>query len=194
MNDLMQQQDLLQKEGYNLLEKCQLIETLEEIGQTSIVGSLQTGLMTWRDIDIEVVVNKIDKEDARKVIDHVINYASRRVDFSIIDNTALIEPHHPKGLYLGIRYELATQKTWKIDIWFLDNTDSHANEYTLKLKERLTDESRQIILDIKSQIDHSPKYAKEIYSTDIYDAVLDKGVKSLDEFKEYLKKLGKSLE
>ena len=51
----------LQKEAYEVLEKLDLLNILSTYGKPEIVGSLATGLMTWRDIDLEVV-DKIDED------------------------------------------------------------------------------------------------------------------------------------
>ncbi len=48
-------------------------------------------------------------------------------------------------------------------------------------------------LQIKEQISSNPLYRKEIFSTDIYEAVLNHGVKDLKEFKSYLESIGKIL-
>ncbi|MCL4417194.1 MAG: hypothetical protein M1365_10940, partial [Actinobacteria bacterium] len=59
---------------------------------------------------------------------------------------------------------------------------------TLELKEK-----RLIILQIKEALIKNKKYKIEIFSIDVYKAVLEKGVKNLEEFKEYLKSVGKNL-
>ena len=147
--------------------------------------------MTWRDIDLEVVVTKLNKGQITKIIDHLLNLSKCRIDFTFIDNTNSHKPSMPTGFYLGIKYEVERDKTWKIDIWIIV---SHANGYlnTIKLKNQLTEQTKLSILDIKNQVADHPKYkAKEIQSVDIYDAVLNHGVHNLEEFKTYLQKIRK---
>jgi len=64
---------------------------------------------------------------------------------------------------------------------------------TQELKEKLTKEKIEIILHLKSILDSNPKYRKEIFSTDIYEAVLESDVIDINGFKKYLEKSGKSL-
>jgi hypothetical protein len=59
------------------------------------------------------------------------------------------------------------------------------------IKEKLTEESKKTILEIKSQVHDNPNYHKLFSSTDIYEAVLLQRVKNLSEFKNYLKKIDK---
>ena len=43
-----------QEKAYEILESYQLIDKLEKIGKTSVIGSLKMGLMVSNDIDIDV--------------------------------------------------------------------------------------------------------------------------------------------
>ena len=60
--------------------------------------------------------------------------------------------------------------------------------------QKLNPDNKKIILEIKSAIADNPQYRKNIFSVDIYNAVLKEGVKDLDQFKAYLKKTNKSLD
>ena len=53
-------------------------------------------------------------------------------------------------------------------------------------KQKLNPENILSILEIKSQCWKDPGYRRTFSSSDIYDAVLEHGVKSLEEFREYL--------
>lgn len=189
-DDLLKQQKKLQKEGKKVLEELKIIEILSKFGKPKIVGSFGSGLMSWRDIDIELekeikdeqyweVVNKLFYEPSLKYLT-LINFKNSK------------NPITPKGLYIGIKYWY-DDKEWKIDVWFIPPRKSGTENYNEWIKDKINDENRKIILEIKSQIHDNPKYRKSIFSIDIYKAVIENGVTDLDGFKKYLEKTGRNL-
>ena len=189
--DLISEQNKLQAEAKQVLDELNLDKLLSVIGEISILGSYSLSLMTWRDIDIHVVSPNI-------FLDNIFDLAKKLLatndvrKIELQDNSERkINKHHPDGYYLCIKFRDKNQ--WKIDIWFLRNPDESTNKYTEDLKDRLTDEAKIIILDIKNQISNNPKYRKSIFSTDIYDAVMNENVSNLVEFEKYLEGKGKNL-
>lgn len=192
MNDLIKQQEELQHEAHQVLDKLGLIDKLSKIGEVTIVGSLELGLMVWRDIDIEVYVEKSDKEQIIKLMGDLVRQEDR-VDFIFLDNLIFKKERFPNGLYLGVTTGKETHKIWKIDIWFMSGERATGYNDLQTLKPRLNDENKKIILEIKNALWDHPKYKKVVSSKDIYEAVLDHEVKNLEEFKEYLKTINKEL-
>jgi len=191
-NDLVLQQNKLQKEGNSILEKLQLLQFLSKYGKPVITGSLATGLMTWRDIDIELV-------DEKKSFQNLFDTVSYLFGIDNIKNIQLnnnirgrIRANNPDGLYLGFQYQ--DQELWKIDIWFIHNEKQHSGkDDVLWFNNNINEEKRKSILIIKNQMAVHPKYRKTIFSTDIYDAVLKDNITSYEGFIEYLKNKGKIL-
>ena len=192
-NDLILQQNKLQKEGNDILEKLQLLQFLSKYGKPVITGSLATGLMTWRDIDIELV----DESKSSKNLFDTVSYLFG------IDNTKNIQLNNniggrirvenPDGLYLGFQYK-QDQELWKIDIWFIHNEKQHSGKDDVEwFNNNIDEEKRKSILIIKNQMAVHPKYRKTIFSTDIYDAVLKDNITNYEGFIEYLNGKGKSL-
>lgn len=200
--DLMEKQADLQKEAHKILGQLQLIEKLSKYGKPEIIGSLFLGLMVWRDIDIEVENDNLTKEELGELVKNIILDTEYRIDFTVIYNCQFLKPHLPKGTYLGIKFydhlpkeeqSSKSDKIWKIDIWFLPKENLQGSLKTNEIKNNLTDDSKKIILEIKEELWQNPKYKKIITSIDIYEAVLDKGVKNLEEFKNYLKESNREL-
>ena len=86
------------------------------------------------------------------------------------------------------KYQEDKADVWKIDIWF--KKQESRDDW---IRSGLTDETRLAILEIKSEIASNPKYRKSIFSTDIYQAVLEKGVKDLRGFRASLQETGREL-
>jgi hypothetical protein len=189
--DLMRTQNQLQAEAQNILDKMGLISFLEKYGQPIIVGSVAVGLMTWRDIDIEVVVNKVSIEDLLEIAKFLIQNPNIR-NIQLQDNTGLrLNPQNPNGMYVGFKYK--DEKDWKGDIWLLSENQHTGKDDIEWLNTNMTPERKEAILMIKSQIASHPEYRKNIFSMDIYKAVIGKNVTTYGEFLGYLETIGKKL-
>src|SRR3990167_3858078 len=119
MDDLQIQEEL-QKEGRELLEKLDLLNILSLYGKAEIVGSMATGLMTWRDIDIELI-GPIDEEKYWEVVKKIFHTPYYKRTF-VIDFRKSTNPNTPKGLHICIsEYNFKKDgNLWKVDIWFVD--------------------------------------------------------------------------
>ncbi|MBN2047423.1 MAG: hypothetical protein JW750_06240, partial [Anaerolineaceae bacterium] len=57
-----------------------------------------------------------------------------------------------------------------------------------------TPETRLAILRLKTALMNHPAYRRRFFSTDLYHAVLDEGVRTLEAFQTYLREIGLELE
>jgi hypothetical protein len=167
-----------------------LREVLSDYGEVHVVGSYALHLMVWRDLDITIFRAQQDREQffrlggriAELLKPHRMSY---RDEF--IDRTE----KNPTGLYWGVYLGDARKGAWKIDIWTVSPDDPKAAHLgTQSLRERLSDNSRAIILRIKSQLWSHPEYRRTFSSQDIYDAVLDHDVSDIPGFQGYLRGKG----
>lgn len=84
-------------------------------------------------------------------------------------------------------YETEAGHEWKIDLSFwLSEKPRTQLAHLAYLSERLTEETRLAILWIKDIWQHFPSYPYQVGGTDIYDAVLEHGVRTPAQFKVYL--------
>jgi hypothetical protein len=190
--DLLQNQDRLQKEGKELLSKIGLMEFLSRFGTPEVVGSMASGLMVWRDIDIEIVKEKLSEDDYWETVKFLFGIKDLYHNLFIQDFRKSVNPNTPKGLYIGTKID-RNGNTWKLDIWFMPPRQKNELNYNEWIKNNLSDENKKIILQIKNQINNNPKYKKEIFSIDIYKAVFNSGVKDMMGFSKYLSGQGKNL-
>lgn len=203
IRSLVEQQDKLHSEGQSVLDTLALLPELGKCGKPVIVGSFALELLTRRDIDIEVIVDSPNKKNVQGICAYLAGLDLPRIDFSLIDNTVDRVPQLPIGYYLGIRYmdkniPFAERNprnilAWQIDIHFLAEENSTARKKGEEIKSKLTPEKRISIMEIKQNIATNPKYHKEVFSVNIYDAVLDHDVNNLGKFKDYMKAKGVDL-
>jgi hypothetical protein len=185
--DLSQLNLLIQSEADDILYHKGLLEVLRKYGKPHISGSYVLDLMTWRDLDLYLEADHIPEakffELGKELVDLLtpvkMSYRNERQG----KNEAL-----PIGLYWGIYLGNEREGAWKIDIWAVNSKELQDRlTYCDILKRKLTSVTRRKILQIKSQCWKDPEYRRSFLSIDIYQAVLNHGVSTLYEFKEYLK-------
>ena len=176
----------LRREADQLLFGKGLHALLAGYGRVEVVGSYAFRLMTWRDLDICLVVEPLAVptffELGRRVADILTPWRMSFRNERIAKTEGL-----PDGLYWGVYFGDEREAAWKIDIWAISPTEyERLSEYATNIAVRLSESARASILEIKSQCWMKPAYRRAYTSGDIYQAVLDAGVKSLSEFDAYL--------
>ncbi len=185
-HELVAQQQRLQTEASDLRSELGLDAILGAVGEPVVVGSAALGLMTWRDLDITVVCQQLDLASVLDIA-HRIGMLPEVSQVRFRNDTGRwnTDPTYPDGLYLGIECTRSGE-TWNLDIWFVDEPDRQPDLAHLStLAPRLDDEARVAILTIKDAWCRSPIYGSEVTSHQIYEAVLDHGVRTPDEFEEH---------
>ncbi|MFA4954246.1 MAG: hypothetical protein WC641_02965 [Patescibacteria group bacterium] len=194
MPNLVKNQAILQKEASEILDKLGLLDFLSKFGNAKIIGSVALGLMTWRDIDMDLAVDELKEDDYFRTVQYLFNKPEVK-KLLLADNRIrteqIIAQGIPESMYLGIFVRGEGESEWKIDLRFVKDSLVRAEKYIDGIKSRLNDENREIILNIKNTICTHPKYInKEIFGVDIYNSVLDGGVKNLADFIKYLANKG----
>ncbi|MBA2681472.1 MAG: hypothetical protein H0U76_24120 [Ktedonobacteraceae bacterium] len=188
---LLQCQRLLQDEAQQVLDDLTLIEVLSAAGVVKQTGSSTLGLMVWRDVDLQVSSPGLEIAQAFTLLHPLLTHPRvKQVRY-------LHQSDHFKlnGLderyFFMVFYEPEDQPEWKLDISFWLGEGIHPEPVQEAIVQQLTPETRLTILRIKEAWYQLPAYRSEVYSTDIYDAVLQHGVRSLSEFDDYLRARGK---
>jgi hypothetical protein len=180
----MQDNSRLKTEADLVVLTCRLQQLLADYPSWFIGGSYSYDLMCWRDLDIYI----LDPEhDLKKCFDVGYEVTRRLVaNKSRFTNNLGSEPD---GFYWGIKLGDVLQGAWKLDMWFVDQLgyDQHA-EYTTRMNERLTAETRSQILRIKDAYWQRPEFRDTITSDLIYRAVLDNGVTDVDGFDQFVQR------
>lgn len=160
---------------------------LDDYGEVHIIGSYALHLMVWRDLDIHVVQPAIDKKKFFELGGRIATLLSpHRMHYR--DETIVASEGLPPGLYWGIYLGDERAGAWKIDIWATNANDfDPVRVYGERIREQLSDTTRPLILQIKSECWRHPKYRREFASGDIYSAVLEHGVVDIDGFWSFLR-------
>ncbi len=89
--NLIIQADELQQQAFGILKAINLVQYLSKYGQPRIVGSVALGLMTWRDIDIDLEVEGDQKEEDFWYTAKYLLALEKVTLITLVDNRQLIE-------------------------------------------------------------------------------------------------------
>ena len=172
----------LKAEADLIIQKCHLSELLATYPRWFVGGSYSYDLMCWRDLDVYVLDPQHDLERCFEIA-YALTHRLAAKKSRFTNNIG----GEPNGLYWGIKLGDTREGAWKLDIWFLDalSYEQHAN-YSANMRERLTTESRSVILEIKDAYWRRPEYRDTITGDLIYRAVLDNAVRTIRDFEYFL--------
>jgi hypothetical protein len=187
-DDLSRQQTDLQAEARAVEADLRLDELLTPVGQVNRVGSAALGLMVRRDLDLTVVCTRLALEPVAAVGARLAAHPRvHTVTFRNDSRQWKTNPNYPDGLYLGVGYRSPANDDWTLDIWFVDEPERQPDlAHMRSIPAKLTPEARATILRVKSAWAARPEYGKTVRGVDIYTAVLEDGVRTLEEFDAWL--------
>ena len=187
--ELLQRQEALQTEARQVVEKLDLMALLRSAGEPEQVGSSVSGLMVWRDLDLNVLCRDLTIERIIETMRPLLT-DPRVVRAEYRNETGRHTPLELQGderYYFVLHYETRDGREWKIDLSFwLSDGPRDQLPYLQRLTSQLTDETRLAILWIKDVWHYLPTYPYEVGGFDVYTAVLDHGVRTPSEFDLYL--------
>jgi hypothetical protein len=155
------------------------------------VGSYVMKTMTWRDMDFERYDESPDWQEHWEL---GTKFAELKWVWRLAAINGYQDPRTTDvGLYWGLRAGPPGEKNyWKLDLWTARREEFERSAPKRPLWEsRLNDDTRYNILVIKEAICMLPEYLDSHLSTHIYEAVLENGVHTLDEFWKWWKGRGK---
>lgn len=187
---LLARQGALQAEAPIVIAELDLPARLARAGRVEQVGSSVSGLMVWRDLDFNIIAPALTRDRLVETI-HPLCTNPRVFDLHFQDETGTRnfsgDPHDDR-YYVVLRYQASSGAEWKIDLsfWLADEPRGQL-AHLAYLKERLTPETRLAILALKDLWHRLPAYPYTVGGYDIYDAVLEHGVRTPDDLDAYLR-------
>lgn len=165
-----------QRIAWKILEDNRIIPQWESIGaDVYIVGSLRTGLLVHRDIDMHIYSDTVSVSDSFSVMSALAG----RMELKSIQYGNLIHTEEECIEWHSL-YEDQEGNTWKFDMIHIrrgSKYDGVVEKVTEAIRNKLTPEIRETILRIKSDM---PAHAI-IPGIEVYHAVFTGNVKSYTE-------------
>jgi len=163
-----------------LLRKTGLLDVLRRFGDPVIVGSYAMDAMAWNDLDVYIVLDSSYHEMAAAAM---LAVKPCRYDGFCDRQTS--------AQFAGME-TVITGERWNIDIWVrtLDEIKAAAaKNRAMKAQFDAQPEAREAMLRIKRELIARGMYGfdkskRHYHSPEIYEAVLEKGVRTVEEMLE----------
>ncbi|MFN3725376.1 MAG: hypothetical protein ACK4SZ_03625 [Allosphingosinicella sp.] len=184
----------LRQEALDLITGSGMAALLErQFRRPMIVGSVALDLMTWRDIDIYVPLDRGERDRFVAVLPPIVaalgrtGYMPYRITYN--DEWFRSRGDYGQGFYFGFRVVAPGGAEWKIDLWAWDPPvyEQKLSDFAA-LDERLRNADRALILRLKSEAQGLPGFRDRITSHDVYQFVLDEAGTTLGELEDYCAK------
>ena len=190
----MEKSAVLKREADKLLADSGLLALLAEYGEVHLTGSYSYDLLTWRDIDICLVLITLRAEiilDIAKRVAAIPHIGSMYYRNEYVMRTR----GNPEAFFLCVDFYLPGDIKWKVDILVADDAEvQRVLQAGRAMADRLISETREAIVRIKTVICRRPGYRMKFGSRTVYEAVLDHGIRTVEEWDAwYRKKDGKQL-
>jgi len=158
-----------------------LLDKLKEYGEPHIIGSYCMDMMAWNDLDIYISNKTMSLEKLYGLSEHILSkykpfwYEAKQV---IGDDKKAFWFH-------GFETEI-TGEVWNFDLWFFDDKEIlKAQNYYKDINEKTSKNPvlKEIVIEIKQELIKRGQYEYGQYtSIDVYKAVFEHGVKTIDDF------------
>lgn len=175
------------EQANHILYDLGLLNELNKYGVPHIIGSYRMNLMAWNDLDIDIENASMSLEKLHQLSNYILN----NFNPTWYEAKEEINKQGNKVWFHGFEFYLGN-KLWNVDIWFLDKdliekAEKYCDDISAKVK--YNEKLRTAIIGIKQELIKRNVYSFDKYtSMDVYDAVLNNGIKSADDFIEnYIK-------
>lgn len=177
--DILERAERRRRQALEVLDTLGLMERWAQSGLPRLVGAVRYGLAMAPDIDLAIYTEIPQVSQGFAVMSAVAEIPGVwKVRFS----NELDRPD--QGLYWQVRYIAGDGTIWKVDNWLLGVCHPQFvwdDRFSEALERALTPETRGAILRIKEEAS-GQEWAHGI---DIYQAVIEGGIRSLEGFKAW---------
>ena len=185
MSTFIEQSNILKQEADWLIAKTGVRSILAKHGGVTFTGSYFYELMTWRDVDLCLSTDDEPMPIATDIAKE-IGKGNAVASIYIRNEHVLKTEGNPQAVFICTEFLPYADKLWKVDI-LLGTPQLVANTIApgRALVSKLTPSTREAILSIKYELCKRPDYRQSIKSADIYQAVLDGGVRNISEWEAW---------
>jgi hypothetical protein len=177
-DELLAHAAALQADGRAFLDRHAVEPRLGQAGAVVLVGSIVTGLMVWRDLDVCVDARDLTRPDAWELVRPLV-YTADRVRYEHFD-----EPDDRR------HYFVLELDAWKLDLsLFTAGIPQQVDQFQRELLGRLDDDLRIAILRLKELWHTRPEYPYVVGGYEICRAALA-GARTPEELDAYLEEQG----
>ncbi len=188
---------IIRQHAREVIEDHGIGAAIRKQGQLYFTGSYALDLMTWNDIDMQLLVKEnLLPIEALSTILKALSPKKEFVEGRLINFTGDYKPHMPRGTYLGMIFNFPELGgNWKLDLWSLQMEDFEHNRRLIeKLRGCLDKQTRELILEAKHQLKGSAGRMPKMASHWLYQAVLLEKLTEKRAIYKFLQSKGVNLE
>ena len=186
MVDILKYSAKIKEETDLILYDRGLYKIFEKYGTAKFTGSYELDLMIKKDLDVTIVTKDISLEEFFNLGGEISSLLKPHSMFFRNTKVKPISKRPKEGYYWGVQFD-----DWKIDLWAIDEQIySGSVRYIDSVAGKITEENKKTILELKYLFIDNKDYGSKFSSREVYEAVLNNGVKTVDEFYSYLKSIG----
>jgi|SRR3989344_542459 len=189
MSNLLEESKRIKEQADKILKESGILDILKDYGEVKIGGSYVLDVMLRPDLDLFVITQEHDWNKVLKISADIMKSRYFRefdfvnwIDFGDKDIDAM------KGYYFQPWVPIEGQ-LWKMDLWLITPDQYKGSELTDRFKSLLDKETgvskRLAILEIKKAMRQGKKYVKGVDGRLIYQAVLEKEITTVEDFKKF---------
>ncbi len=165
----------LKAEAEAILDGLSLLPVLRRYGDARVVGSVALDLIVKLDIDVHVLISDPDLLSvAQSVSRHLLDQAH-------VHEVRLSDYRASGAVKVGVDAYPGHSGIWSIDVWITNRPETIGFALVDRFKDSLSPEQRAAILQIKRHY-HERGELRNGLSGLIYEAVVDRAVRSVEEF------------
>lgn len=183
---LRNEQSRLRNQADKMMTITKIMDVFAKHGHLlPIEGSYLYELMMYPDLDIALTSDSATKQDfANLMQDLAAHPAVRGLSTADTINFNLSKRPMPKGYWIGVDIPFENDR-WGIDCWLQqpDWGTDQLNDYADRLI-NLDQLAKDAVLAIKYELIRNGTYGKQYSSSDVYDAVLNDGVRTVEDFQK----------
>lgn len=180
------EQARLQAQADKMMTDTKIMDVFAKHGHLSpIGGSYLYGLMMYPDLDIGLLADSVTRQDFANLLRDLVAHPSvRGVSTADTINFNLSKRPMPKGYWVGVDIPFENDR-WGIDCWLQQpNWGSDQKEDYASSLIGLDQETKDAVLAIKYELIRNGTYGKLYQSSDVYGAVLNRGVRTTEDFQK----------
>ena len=188
----------LKEEALALLTETGAMDVLQSFGEPHFYGGYKLNVMAWCEVDIALIMDPLTAARVYSLLG-ALDECLHPAEAFLMNQ---LDHRYRRGPGNSFHLDLRTEPSedhgcWKLDMFCrAPSASGYSDAFGDRIEAELDDDKRRAIIEIKERFHHHPGYRTGVWvhhqpdhffsSSDVYDAVIQDGIRSYDEFSDYI--------